>query len=387
MYRVAALPSNLEQQFPEHVMPPRQTTPSKLPSKPHPPLVTQQSLSLQALPPQTQPALLPGHGVRPSKAPSLREPAQEQRLPRDTILQPAYHQAPPLPARFGNLSKAEVKGVEQFLFFIGYGRSGHSIVASIMDAHPNIIIAHEYYLFDKLTDPSRYLTIQTRSSLFDELYWSSYHSATSGWRSDRSTQKGYNLNLGGTWQGQFERLKVIGDKTGGSTVMMFHNSPLLFRGVLKRLQRIVGLPFCAVHVVRNPYDMIATVAMYQASSDPKNAKVNATITNKFKQRSFLEMATNIVLTKAAGVKAMVETCHLNVLEIHLEDLIGSPGDTILKMCAFLGVPCPDEYVRACKDKLYTQVSRSRDLVAWPEEIKSRVEMAIQQFTFFKRYSF
>lgn len=285
------------------------------------------------------------------------------------------------------MSEAEVKGVEQFLFFIGYGRSGHSIVASIMDAHPNIIIAHEYYLFDKLTDPSRYLTIQTRSSLFDELYWSSYHSATSGWRSDRSTQKGYNLNLGGTWQGQFERLKVIGDKTGGSTVMMFHNSPLLFRGVLKRLQRIVGLPFCAVHVVRNPYDMIATVAMYQASSDPKNAKVNATITNKFKQRSFLEMATNIVLTKAAGVKAMVETCHLNVLEIHLEDLIGSPGDTILKMCAFLGVPCPDEYVRACKDKLYTQVSRSRDLVAWPEEIKSRVEMAIQQFTFFKRYSF
>lgn len=277
--------------------------------------------------------------------------------------------------------------MEHFLFFIGYGRSGHSIVGSIMDAHPNIIIAHEYYLFDKLTDPHRYQTIKTRSSLFDELYSSSYHSAASGWRSDKKTPKGYNLNLGGTWQGQFERLQVIGDKTGGSTVMMYHNSPPLFRGVLKRLKRIVDLPFSAVHVVRNPYDMIATVALYQASSDPNNARVNATVTNKFKRLSFLEMATDIVLTKAAGVKAMTDTCHLNVLEIHLEDLISSPGEVLLNMCEFLGVPCPDEYVRACKDKLYTKESRSRDLVAWPDEIKNRIKMSIQEFTFFSRYSF
>lgn len=274
--------------------------------------------------------------------------------------------------------------MEKFVFFIGYGRSGHSIVGSIMDAHPNVIIAHEYYLFDKLT--YNYRTIQTKSNLFDELYWSSHHSAVTGWRSGKATRKGYNLNLSGTWQGQFERLKVIGDKTGGSTVMLYHNSRYLFKAVLRRLHKTVGVPFLVVHVVRNPYDMIATTALYQASSDPNNAKVKANITAKFKQLSFLEMATNIVLTKAAGVEAMVRDFQLNVLEIHLEDLISDPSDVIHSMCQFLGVPCAEEYMRACQDKVFTHTSRSRDLVAWPDKIRYRIEIAIQQFPFFNRYS-
>lgn len=33
--------------------------------------------------------------------------------------------------------------VRTFVLFVGYPRSGHSLIGSIMDAHPNIIIAHE----------------------------------------------------------------------------------------------------------------------------------------------------------------------------------------------------------------------------------------------------
>ena len=277
--------------------------------------------------------------------------------------------------------------MEKFVFFIGYGRSGHSFVASIMDAHPNVIIAHEYYLFDKLTDANSYQLIQTRSSLFDELYWSSYHSARAGWRSDRTTGKGYNLNLGGTWQGQFERLKVIGDKTGGATAMMYHNSPLLFKAVLKRLRYLTGVPYLALHVVRNPYDMIATTALYQASSDINNEKVKANATAKFKQLSYLEKATDLVLTKAAAVEAMVRDCRLQVLEVHLEDLIANPSDVIHNMCSFLGVPCADIYVQTCREKVFARNSRSRDVVVWTDRIRERVEGAIQRFPFFNRYSF
>ena len=45
------------------------------------------------------------------------------------------------------LSKQTVEDVEKFVFFIGYPRSGHSIIASLMDAHPNIVIAHQYNVF------------------------------------------------------------------------------------------------------------------------------------------------------------------------------------------------------------------------------------------------
>ncbi|KAJ7371717.1 hypothetical protein OS493_023052 [Desmophyllum pertusum] len=35
-------------------------------------------------------------------------------------------------------------GVETFVMFIGYPRSRHSLVGAILDAHPEIIIPHEY---------------------------------------------------------------------------------------------------------------------------------------------------------------------------------------------------------------------------------------------------
>ena len=41
--------------------------------------------------------------------------------------------------------------VEKFAFFIGFTRSGHSIVGSFMDAHPNMIIAYQYKFFRQLS--------------------------------------------------------------------------------------------------------------------------------------------------------------------------------------------------------------------------------------------
>ena len=47
------------------------------------------------------------------------------------------------------LPKSVINHVNCFLFFVGYARSGHSIIASMLDAHPNVAIAHEYALFVK----------------------------------------------------------------------------------------------------------------------------------------------------------------------------------------------------------------------------------------------
>ena len=50
---------------------------------------------------------------------------------------------------FQPLSQSVVEGVEKFVLFVGYPRSGHSLIASVMDAHPDIVIAHEYLIFLK----------------------------------------------------------------------------------------------------------------------------------------------------------------------------------------------------------------------------------------------
>ena len=39
-----------------------------------------------------------------------------------------------------SLSQNVIDGVKKFVIFIGYPRSGHSIVGSFMDAHPHMVI-------------------------------------------------------------------------------------------------------------------------------------------------------------------------------------------------------------------------------------------------------
>ena len=42
-----------------------------------------------------------------------------------------------------------INHVHRFFFYFGYARSAHSVIASMLDAHPNVVIVHEYALFVK----------------------------------------------------------------------------------------------------------------------------------------------------------------------------------------------------------------------------------------------
>ena len=73
---------------------------------------------------------------------------------------------------FQPLTNAEVEGVERFVFFIGYPRSGHSFMTGVLDAHPNIVIATAYLLNSKCRDArnaGRNL-FQDKLSLFNDYF-------------------------------------------------------------------------------------------------------------------------------------------------------------------------------------------------------------------------
>ena len=297
-----------------------------------------------------------------------------------------YQPAPPLQAKFHGLTSSDINSVEYFVFFVGYGRSGHSMVASLMDAHPDVIVAHEFFLFDKLSD-EKLNKFWTKKELFNRLYFNSFTSAVRGWRANKRTSKGYNLNLKGSWQGQFRKLRVVGDKTAGATAMLYHTSAPLFKATLTRLHDVSGVALRAVHMVRNPYDMIATVALYQASPNPDKIKVKATREKPFKKASYVKNAMFNILNKAVAVQGIAKLSGLQLLEVHLEDLIHNSRDVILKICHFLEVTCDDEYVKMCQAKLYRDVSQSRHLVVWPDFVKKTVQRLTKTIPFFSRYTF
>ncbi|MBW1679815.1 MAG: sulfotransferase, partial [Deltaproteobacteria bacterium] len=134
--------------------------------------------------------------------------------------------------------------VETHCMFLGYPRSGHSLIGSLLDAHPDIIIANELHTF-------RYIRYRfSKRQLFYLLLDNSQKFTNQG-----RTHTGYSYAVPNQWQGRFRRLRVIGDKRGSGSVKKLNLHP----GLLQQLRRTVGIDMRFIHTVRNPYDNISTI--------------------------------------------------------------------------------------------------------------------------------
>ena len=132
-------------------------------------------------------------------------------------------------------------GVERYCMFVGYPRSGHTLIGSLLNAHPEMVIAHE---LDALAHVQAGFS---RGQIFALLLDRDCAYNEAG----RSSQ-GYTYDVPGQWQGRFEKLRVIGDKKGGRSSMRLRANPDL----LGQVRRVIGLPMRIIHEVRNPFDNI-----------------------------------------------------------------------------------------------------------------------------------
>ena len=70
--------------------------------------------------------------------------------------------------KFAPLPQSVIDGVKYFVYFVGRAHSGHSTVASMLDSHPHMIVAHEAQLFHDLQhDPTCYTS---KAAVFNELW-------------------------------------------------------------------------------------------------------------------------------------------------------------------------------------------------------------------------
>ena len=285
---------------------------------------------------------------------------------------------------FKPFSQSTAEGVEKFVLFVGYQRSGHSLIGSVMDAHPNILISGGLFLLQLCASKGVGESVfENKTRLFNTIYRNSYLLSKCGSRSGTNNSKGYSLKVNEQWQGKFSQLRMVGDKSGGSTSLQLQHG----KGVTcwKQLTDSIGIPIIAIHVVRNPYDMIATNSLYRLS------KVKATRASDLvygKLRPGLSMLTEEaqrVFKQANSVENFSKNSP--VVEIHIEDYIKDPKTAILKICNGLGLPCPEDYVQECYNKAYRSVSRSRDLIEWEPEVIDSIQENMKKLHFFHGYTF
>lgn len=240
-----------------------------------------------------------------------------------------------------------------FCMFVGYPRSGHSIVGSMLDAHPNMVIAQEL-------DALRCLAAgMDRQLIFHFLIENAKRFTEQGRKWNN-----YAYGVPNQWQGRFERLEVIGDKKGGRSSTHFLRHP----EALDQLRDAVGLPLRFIHVVRNPYDNIATLAKRHFLELPQAAQL------------YFELAGSVAALKwRLAPDEMVEVRH--------EDLIADPRQILIRLCAFLGQKAPTDYLDACAGIVYASPHQSRHEARWQEGLIEVIQARMGDFTFLQGYCF
>ena len=293
------------------------------------------------------------------------------------------------------LSPRVINGVKSFVLFVCNSRSGHSIIGSLMDAHPHVVIAHEYFLFSMFPKLNQIRDQTWKGHLFNELSQQNVEDPL-GRRSE--SKKGYTLEVNNIWQGKFdEYIEVIGDKSGGKTMREYRNNSEEFKRNFLKLQQELSMPIRVIHAVRNPFDVIAAKVNYFHSNVSeyvklKHALQTVPLSSLPKLKVSDEKVMDIIRRVFAEVHAVAEMIEEvfgreNVLEVHNCDLVSYTKGTLSRIFQFIEVDTTEEFLDMCAAKVFKSVSRSRDTIEWSPQLIEMVKTKMKKYEMFNRYSF
>jgi hypothetical protein len=77
----------------------------------------------------------------------------------------------------------------------------------------------------------------------------------------------------------------------------------------------------------------------------------------------------------------------NCLDIYHESFIENPKDYLIKICNFLGVDSPSDYLKGCAELVDKSPHKSRYGAEWTPELIDLVRKNMEPYPFFSRYSY
>ena len=242
--------------------------------------------------------------------------------------------------------------MERFLLFVGYPRSGHSIVGAMLNAHRDAVVAHE------LDAPPLILDGCSRDELFSRILARAY------WFNMRGNRANYPYAVPGQWQGRFETLRVIGDKRGGSVTSTLAAHPAF----LDQVRSLVAIPLRLVHVVRNPFENISAISIWHTLS--------------------LEESIEFYFQHWETTGRLDELCapeELTVLQ-H-EEMIRDPKAVLSELLGFLELEAYPGYLADCSRVVFDQPTRTSRRVPWTPGLIGEVERRSRAYPPVAAYSF
>lgn len=243
--------------------------------------------------------------------------------------------------------------IDCYCMFIGYPRSGHSLVAALLDAHPEAVCAAELGAL-------KYLHAgYSKHQLFYLLMKNAQLQEISG-----QYTWGYQYRVTGQYQGAWKQPKVIGDKLGSGATMRLKARPWL----LNRLRRVIGTDIRFIHIVRNPFDNIRSIAgMYSLGLDDSIGY-------------YFSLCDSIL-----ELKKRISGSEL--IEFRYEDFIASPASHLLRLCRSFDLSEHDAYISACCAVVWPEPRLASQRSQWSDGQIRRVRDGVRRIPYLSGYTY
>ena len=250
--------------------------------------------------------------------------------------------------------RRDYQDVAAFGAFLGYARSGHTLLAALLDAHPDAVISNELDAFAVLRAGF------SRLALFHMIRENARAFGAGG-----AEWTGYSYEVPGGWQGRHRALRVIGDKKAALTTRRLHGFPWL----LERSRHVIGVPLRFIHVVRDPYDHIgARIRHKRGDWTPEMV---------MEQLFFIYDAVEGIKTRALPGE---------ILDLRHEDLIADPRREIDRCREFLGLDADAEWLDAAAGLVLPRPRGGRERIEWTDERRAAIEERISRHAFLREYA-
>lgn len=243
--------------------------------------------------------------------------------------------------------------LECYCTIVGCSRTGSTLLGSLLDAHPNIAMANES------AAPNLFQKAAPRDDIFNVILKNCANHARSG-----KKWTDYQYSVPGQWQGTHKELKVIGDKLYLIATFILHLDPNL----LININTITGLHTRFIQCIRNPFDVISTMALRSTLS--------------------LRNRAGLFFNTCEGIRALQERVPAeDFLTVRHESLLENPQKTLTGICDFLHQEPYEDYLQSCAALLYKEPHKTRTQIDWNEELVQLVNERMQQYDFLAGYRF
>lgn len=237
--------------------------------------------------------------------------------------------------------------MKYWLSFCGCPMSGHTLVAAILNANPNVICSNQLHVY------------KNASVDFDVLKEHSENHIT--WKSSNRVPHVPK-----------QEITVMGDKTVHRTIDLLSKDPKK----LGEFREFINVPIKWIHIVRNPYDNIATWARLEYESK----KADGIETTQKRE-------LNTVIEEFARLNRTISQLRRSedVITVNYEYIITRMHNTLEEMANFLEISFDPEWRDNVRNTVWKKPRIARNTVKWTPQQRVIVQEIINDYPWLNGY--